>query len=99
VKLGGIGELLAREIRKRTDSEVRVTVLGHVQRGGTPTATDRIVATRLGVAAVEMVEKRQFGRMAVLRGNRIASIALSESAGRTKTVDAAIARVARIFFG
>lgn len=99
VKLGGIGELLAREIRKRTGAEVRVTVLGHVQRGGTPTASDRILATRLGVAAVEMVLKKEFGRMACLRGTKIASIPLKDAAGATKRLDPALLRVARVFFG
>ncbi len=99
VKLGGIGELLAREIRRRTGSEVRVTVLGHVQRGGPPTASDRILATRLGVTAVDMVLKKEFGRMAVLRGSRIASIPLEHAAGVTKRLDPALLRVARVFFG
>lgn len=98
VKLGGIGELLARELRKRTDSEVRVTVLGHIQRGGTPTAADRVLATRLGVAAVEMAEKKEFGRMAVLQGNRIASLPIAESAKYTKPVDPETSRLCRIFF-
>jgi 6-phosphofructokinase len=99
VKLGGIGDVLAREIRKRTGSEVRVTVLGHIQRGGTPTAADRILATRLGVAAVDMVLKKEFGRMAVLRGTKIASIPLGDSAGITKRLDPALLQVARVFFG
>lgn len=99
VKLGGIGDILAREIRRRADSEVRVTVLGHIQRGGVPTAGDRILATRLGVAAVEMVLKKEFGRMAVLRGTQIASIPLNASAGATKHLDPALLKVARVFFG
>jgi ATP-dependent phosphofructokinase / diphosphate-dependent phosphofructokinase len=98
VKLGGIGELLAKEIRQKTGSEVRVTVLGHVQRGGTPTASDRVLATRLGIAAVELAEKRQFGRMAVASGAEIASIPLADSAGHTKRVPPRIARLGRVFF-
>jgi len=99
VKLGGIGELLAAELRRKTDSEVRVTVLGHIQRGGTPTAFDRVLATRLGVKAVELVKKQQFGRMVVLRGNQILSIPIASAAGKLKTVDLEIARVAKVFFG
>jgi len=99
VKLGGIGDVLAREIRRRTDSEVRVTVLGHIQRGGVPTASDRILATRLGVAAVEMVLKKKFGRMVVLRGTKIDSIPLGDSAGSTKYLDPTLLKVARVFFG
>ncbi|HEX5036158.1 MAG TPA: ATP-dependent 6-phosphofructokinase [bacterium] len=99
VKLGGIGEMLAKEIRKSTGAEVRVTVLGHVQRGGTPTAGDRVLATRLGIAAVHFVEKRQFGRMAVAHGAEIVSIPISESAGQTKRVPPRIAKLGRVFFG
>ena len=99
VKLGGIGEFLARELRRRTDSEVRVTVLGHVQRGGTPTAFDRILATRLGVFAVDLVKARKFGMMAVLQGNKIRAISIAESAGKLKPVDPEIAETARVFFG
>ncbi len=99
VKLGGIGELLARELRKRTDSEVRVTVLGHIQRGGTPSAFDRILATRMGIHAVDLVLQKQFGQMVVIDGNHITSIPMSQSAGRTRTVDPEIEDVARVFFG
>lgn len=99
VKLGGIGDALASELRKHTDSEVRVTVLGHVQRGGTPTAADRLLATRLGVAAVSMVLKKDFGKLAVLRGGEIRSIPLSRSSGRTKNVPKRFSRMSRFFFG
>ena len=99
VKLGGIGELLAGELRRKTDSEVRVTVLGHIQRGGSPTAFDRILATRLGVKAVELVKKQQFGRMVVLRGSQIQSIPIASAAGKLKTVDPEIVQVAKVFFG
>src|SRR4029434_9843513 len=95
VKLGGIGDLLARELQKRTDSELRVSVLGHVQRGGTPTAFDRILATRLGVYAVKLVKERRFGLMAALRGSRIESVPIAEAAGKLKTVAPEIAQVAR----
>jgi 6-phosphofructokinase 1 len=73
-------------------------VLGHIQRGGVPTAADRILATRLGVAAVEMVLKKEFGRMAVLRGVKVASIPLADAAGITKRLDPALLRVAKVFF-
>lgn len=99
VKLGGISELLARELRKRTGSDVRVTILGHVQRGGSPTAFDRILATRLGVYAVDLVHKKRFGTMAAFRNNRIESVPIREAVGKLKTVDAEIYRVARVFFG
>lgn len=97
VKLGGIGELLARELRKRTDSEVRVTVLGHIQRGGTPTAFDRILATRLGVYAVELVHRKKFGLIVGLRGNRLETIPLFDAAKERKQVDREIIEVCRIF--
>lgn len=99
IKLGGIGELLAKALRRRTDSEVRVTVLGHIQRGGTPTAFDRILATRLGVFAVDLVKKKKFGSLAVLKGNKIEAIPIGHSAGRLKRLDPEIAAVARLFYG
>ncbi|MBI2067608.1 MAG: 6-phosphofructokinase [Deltaproteobacteria bacterium] len=97
VKLGGIGELLASEIRKRMDSEVRVTVLGHIQRGGTPTAFDRVLATRLGAHAVESLHRREFGRMAVIRGDKITSLPIKKMAGRVKKVDPAFYETVRLF--
>src|SRR5205809_1664873 len=79
VRLGGVGELLAREIETRTGFETRVTVLGHVQRGGSPTARDRVLATRFGLAAADLVHAGRFGRMAALRGNEIVDIPLAEA--------------------
>jgi len=99
VKLGGIGELLARELRKRKIPDVRVSVLGHIQRGGTPTAFDRILATRLGVHAVELVREKKFGTLSVFRGNRIQAIPIQDAAGKLKTVSPELVRVARVFFG
>lgn len=99
VKLGGIGDLLAAQLRRKTKSEVRVTVLGHIQRGGSPSAFDRILATRLGVKAVELVKAKQFGRMVILKGNQIESIPISSASGKLKTVDPEISRVAKVFFG
>ena len=97
-RLGGIGHALAVEIEARTGFETRLTTLGHVQRGGTPTAIDRILATRYGIKAAELVERREFGRMAALRGSEMTSVPLSEVQG-IKQVDLAYLRIARTFFG
>ena len=97
-RLGGIGAALAGEIEARTGYETRVTTLGHVQRGGTPTATDRILATRYGYQAAEMVMNGQTGRMAALRGTEMTSVPLSEVEG-IKTVDLRFLDCARTFFG
>src|SRR3989337_2237680 len=85
VMLGGIGEFLAKEIEKRTGVESRHVVLGHLQRGGSPTAHDRILATRYGVRAVELINEGKFGVMVALQGN--------------KTVDMETYKVAEVFFG
>ncbi len=98
VKLGGVGELLAREIEQRTMSETRHVVLGHLQRGGTPTAYDRILATRYGVGAVELVRDGKFGRMVALQGNKIVDVPIEEAVGETKTVDEEMYRIASVFF-
>jgi phosphofructokinase-like protein len=99
VQLGGIGQFLATELEKRTGFETRVTVLGHIQRGGSPTAHDRVLATRFGVKACDMVAAGEFGRMAALRGNEIESIALSEATSKLKTVDPKLFELAGVFFG
>lgn len=99
VKLGGVGEFLAVEIEKRTGHETRHVVLGHLQRGGTPTAYDRILATRYGVKAIEMIRDGKFGRMAALQGAKIVDVSLAEAASKTKTVDMEIFDIAGIFFG
>ena len=99
VRLGGIGEYLAAEVEKRTGLETRSVVLGHIQRGGTPSAFDRILATRFGVKAVELIQKGSFGRMVALQGNRITDVSIEEASGRTKTVDMEIYRIAGVFFG
>jgi len=85
--LGGAGERLAAEIRGRVPFEVRVTVLGHIQRGGQPTAFDRILGTRLGVAAVDLVHEQKFGHIAVVKGTEITSVPLAEAVGKLKLVD------------
>lgn len=97
-RLGGIGNALARELEQRTGYETRVTTLGHVQRGGTPTATDRILATRYGIKAADMVVTGEFGRMAALHGVEMTSIPLGEVDG-IKTVDLDYLEIAKTFFG
>ena len=98
VALGGVGDLLAAEIEKRTGVETRSVVLGHIQRGGTPTAYDRILATRYGVAAIELVHSGKFGHMVALRGNSIESVPLKDATSVTKTVTKDMYDVAKVFF-
>jgi 6-phosphofructokinase 1 len=98
-RLGGIGEALAREIERCTDIQTRVTKLGYVQRGGSPTASDRILATRFGIKAYELVRDEQWGEMAAIRGNRIVSVPLSDAVGELKYLDPEIYRIAEVFFG
>ncbi len=99
VRLGGIGESLAGEIEARTGFETRVTVLGHVQRGGTPTARDRVLATRFGLVAADLVEQGKWGCMAALRGNDVIDIPLAEAVAELKTVPENWYEVAKAFFG
>src|SRR5436305_10526675 len=99
VRLGGVGEQLAREIEERTGFETRVTVLGHVQRGGSPTARDRVLATRYGLKAADLVHEGKFGRMAALRGDEIVDVALEEATTELKTVPPQWYDVAKAFFG
>ena len=99
VRLGGVGAELAREIEERTGFETRVTVLGHVQRGGSPTPRDRILATRYGLKAAELVAQAKFGRMAALHGDSIVDVSLEEATSELKTVPADWYAVARAFFG
>jgi 6-phosphofructokinase 1 len=87
VKLGGIANILAREIEKRTGFETRAVVLGHIQRGGSPSAFDRVLATRYGLGAIDMVHRGEFGCMAALRANKIVSIPLIEAISRNRVVD------------
>jgi len=93
-RLGGIGSLLAQEIEKRTGFESRSVVLGHIQRGGSPSAFDRVLATRYGLGAIDMVHRGEFGRMAALRGNKIISIPLAEAIASNRKVDKEILDVA-----
>lgn len=99
VRLGGIGELLAGEIEKRTGYETRVSVLGHIQRGGSPTAFDRVLGTRLGVKAVELVKNKKFGRMVALSGIKIIDVPLEDAVKELKTVDMELYEIAKVFFG
>ncbi|MEO5878067.1 MAG: 6-phosphofructokinase [Streptosporangiaceae bacterium] len=99
VRLGGIGEWLAKEIEKRTGKEARTTVLGHVQRGGTPTAFDRVLATRFGLQAIDAVHEGDFGKMVALHGTDIVRVDLSTATERLKTVPLARYAEAEIFFG
>ncbi len=86
-RLGGVGNTLALEIEKRTGIETRTVVLGHIQRGGTPSAFDRVLATRYGLGAIEMAHRGEFGRMAALRGNKIISVPLADAIAKNRTVD------------
>ena len=98
VRLGGIAALVAEQIEKRTGFETRVTVLGHVQRGGTPTAHDRVLSTRFGVAAADAVHAGEFGSMVALQSDRIVTVPLAEAVGELKGVDDELWNVAKQFF-
>lgn len=86
VRLSGIGQVLAEEIEKRTGYETRSVNLGHTQRGGTPTAYDRMLATRYGVAAIDLVHQKKFGRLVVLKGTEITDIPIADAIAKTRTV-------------
>lgn len=93
-----IGEILAKEIERRTGLETRVTVLGHLQRGGPPSLFDRVLATRLGVAAVQYIKEGKFGYMPAMKGNSIEPVKLSEAVSRNKTVDLSLYELSQMFF-
>ncbi|MFH0771560.1 MAG: ATP-dependent 6-phosphofructokinase [Candidatus Omnitrophota bacterium] len=99
VRLGGIGQTLAGLIEKKTGFETRITVLGHIQRGGSPTAFDRVLGTRFGVKAVELVEEGKFGYMTSLQGTKIVSVPIENAVGKLKTVDEGLYNIAKVFFG
>ena len=99
VRLGGVGEALARDIEERTGYETRVTVLGHVQRGGSPTPRDRVLATRFGLKAADLVHEGRFGRMAALHGDAIVDVSLEEAIRELKTVPPEWYDTAKAFFG
>ena len=98
VRLGGISRYLAEEIEKRTEFETRTTILGYVQRGGVPSAFDRVLGTRLGVYSVDMVKEKKFGRMCALQGNVITDITIKKAISKLKTVDLEIYKAAQVFF-
>jgi 6-phosphofructokinase 1 len=98
-RLGGIGQRLEQEIEERTGIESRATVLGHIQRGGTPTAFDRVLATRLGLAAADAAKEGRWGVMPALRGTRIELVELSEAVAGLRTVPVEDYEAAQTFFG
>jgi phosphofructokinase-like protein len=97
-RLGGISNYLAEEIEKRTGFDTRATILGYVQRGGIPSAFDRVLGTRLGVYSVEMIKDGKFGRMCALQSNEITDIPIKKAISKLKTVDMEIYKVAQVFF-
>jgi 6-phosphofructokinase 1 len=99
VRLGGIADVIAREVGDRTGFETRVVMLGHVQRGGTPTAFDRVLSTRYGVAAIDLVHDQGWGQMVALRGTEIVPVPLADTVGQTKPLDMNLYHgVAEVFF-
>lgn len=99
MKLSGIGEWLASEIENRTGKEARTSVLGHIQRGGSPTAFDRVLATRFGLHAITAVHDGDWGTMVALHGTQIRRVPLESATAKLKTVDPALYKEAEIFFG
>lgn len=99
VRLGGIGQRLARIIESKTKYETRVTVLGHIQRGGTPSAFDRVLGTRFGIKAYDLVKEGKYGQMVSLRGNQVVAVDLKEATKELKTVDLDLYNISKIFFG
>jgi len=97
VRLGGVGNVLAREIEARTGYECRVTVLGHLQRGGAPTVFDRVLATRYGVAAISLIVQGQFGQMVALRGNTIMAVPLQDALQGTNAVSRELYEMVNLF--
>jgi 6-phosphofructokinase 1 len=99
VRLGGIGQRLADEIERRTGFEARMTALGHVLRGGSPTAYDRVIATRFGVEAIDAVHEGEFGVMVALRGTDVIRVPIEAAVAHLKTVDGRLYETAAVFFG
>jgi phosphofructokinase-like protein len=99
VRLGGIGNLLSDEIERRTGYESRATVLGHIQRGGSPSAFDRVLGTRFGIAAIDLVNECNFGKMVALRGQDVVPIDLKDAVSKLRTVDMRLYDIAKVFFG
>ncbi|MBI1858224.1 MAG: ATP-dependent 6-phosphofructokinase [Candidatus Melainabacteria bacterium] len=99
VKLGGIGDRVAKAIEAKTGMETRASSLGHIQRGGSPTAYDRVLGTRYGLHAVDLIHDKKFGRMVSLQGNKITDVSVSEAVGTLKTLDKNFYEQIKIFFG
>ena len=99
VRLGGIGNVLGEQIEKQTGFETRVTVLGHIQRGGSPTAFDRVLGTRFGIAAIDLVAQGEFGKMVALRGMDIIPVDVKDAVSKNRTVDMGLYDIAKVFFG
>jgi ATP-dependent phosphofructokinase / diphosphate-dependent phosphofructokinase len=99
VRLGGIGIILEKEIEQKTGFESRTTILGHIQRGGTPLAFDRVLGSRFGVSAVDAISEGDYGKMVALRGTRIERVPLAEAVTEPKLVDAELYETAEVFFG
>jgi 6-phosphofructokinase 1 len=97
--LGGIGNVVAAQIGKRTGMETRVTILGHIQRGGSPTAFDRLIATRYGLKAVELVKEKKFGRMVALDGFKVTDVPLPTEGNNLRNLDMKLYEEAQVFFG
>ncbi len=98
IRLGGIGNLVAREIESRTGYETRVTILGHVQRGGSPTAHDRVLSSRFGIEAIDAVHDKAFGQMVALQSNEIVRVKISDAVAELKYVNAQMWETAQQFF-
>jgi len=98
-RLGGVGYVFGAELERLTGFETRVTVLGHLQRGGTPTAFDRVLATRFGVTAADLAAAGRFGEMAALRGSVVVGVPLADACAEVRGVDPALLDVAQTFFG
>jgi 6-phosphofructokinase 1 len=92
-----VGDALSKAIERRTGFESRAVILGHLQRGGSPTVFDRVLATRLGVAAVDLIKEGRFGHMVAIQGSRIVPVPLEKVAGKTKTVDLELYKLAEVF--
>lgn len=98
-RLGGIGVMLERQIEERTGFETRVAILGHIQRGGTPTAFDRVLATRFGIEAIDAVNDGDYGKMVALHGTNIVRVPIGDAVGTLKTLDPSLYATAEVFFG
>ena len=99
VRLGGIAYILAKIIEEKTGFECRNAILGHIQRGGTPSAYDRVLSTRYGIHAIDLVKKGKFGQMVALRGTKIIGTPLVTAMKKIKTIDKDYYKIAEVFFG